>query len=1713
MGIYPQEGDLYPRATATGNDVEAGTKEFTASESEVTSQTDAEVRLERGLKARHITMIAIGGAVGTGLLIGTGSGLARAGPGPIMISYSFVGFIVYLVMCALGEMSAWLPIPSGFTGYASRLVDPAFSFALGWTYFFKYMINTPNQLTASAMVISYWVPRDKLNPGVFIAILLVIIIFINYFGVSFFGELEFWLSSVKVVIVFALIILCLVLAAGGGPDHDPKGFRYWHDPGAFNWYIEDSPAGKFYAFWSTMVTATFAYLGTELVGVTVGEAQNPRKTIPNAIRLTFYRIMVFYVISVFLLGMLVPFDSPELAFALHASSSANASPFVVAIKLAGIKVLPGILNACLLIFVFSAANSDLYITARTLYGLAREKHAPYLFAKTNAKGVPVNALIASALTACLAFLNVSDDSKNVFSHFVNLVTIFGVISWICITYTHTRFVKARNLQGVPVETLAYKAPFGVAGSYFALVFCIIIALTKNYDVFVHKEGKSFDAKSFVTAYIGILAFFVFWISYKVIKKTKFVNLLEADIWTGKAEIDREEAAFLAQQEARKAANGGKVSFYKSHKRPVPLHSGVGKQRGAQNQESIRVFNFAEFIISWPTSLELFNGVGLPTPDASRPLPTSILDSKVVEEEPETPSKSDHRGITIDSPCSTFSLDAILGQVSDNDNDDVSVESFATAMSTSFTSRPDNGKSFYSSSETTQNTNTPASTLSKSYETTSAITTSSQTSTQTPSPIDLQSIGVLPFDLKEYPHLVGSSGDVWYTCNTTQQLDSGVKRIIDELVTHGPFSQKSVFPTNTPFRARYEIERIARYCNTDTKDIIDQLDNATTYCWDNYSELWKELEKHHAKLPEKTRSAIWDGAVGDFKDPNEDYVVTLTAELLPMKKQRGRFALNIHPMKYERGHRFGRRFGPDRFLELIIPQMKGKREIEHEAITRWLATCEHHIFGRIWRAFYFENRKATARDRLTAKVSLFAVDGDDFLKFSQPLNHLDVAAPGQSSAAHTPMTIDALITWLIPLHKNDRQKDLKLFQRIHLGLSRSTPTAILRQNEIFFVLDMKSPTGETMNDGCSLMSRSLAQHVSSILDLNHIPAAFQARISGAKGMWIVDKNDSRHPSTRNFWVEINESQLKIFPPPSEDDRELDSEQLTFGVVKWFDSLSPAELNVQVLRVLQHGGIQKSHVENLLKHEIALAYDEFKAIVKPKKAIQTRKWLQRWLRPSKSDRKAKRIDDFFPLNDAGKALALIDAGCLPLELPFLTEIFRNLLSNYFAQLESMHIQVSRSTYAFCIADPYGVLEPGEVHLGFSRAWEHDFHNGTELDDIDVLVARLPAHLPTDIQKRRAVYKRELAHLKDVIIFPTNGDIPLASELSGGDYDGDTVWVCWDDKIVDVFQNTPFSSKGPDRSREVFRLIDHSRLFDGNIDEFLAKSFSFNAIPPMLGYCTNVHEKLCYAQNSIATDETILLADLLGHLVDSGKSGLELTSESWSDFMSRALGKLGLPKLPELAHKKMDDAVVNESHIIDYLKFCVIDQEKERVLSDFSSFCNEGHYKDDAALMKPWQEAKEDLQKQYHYVADRIVSRVRSVHDAWMARSKKNDSTYEASVVIAVDAFNAITPPNSAHALCVVWNRCEHEWKLVKASCAYSLWPRSKFPFIVSGFELCEIKARSRGAGQIRHVVADVYEALRVSKSSVKRIGDAGEEELSRAQSQSMNSMQDGSCTSYI
>lgn len=503
-------------------------------------------RLKKKLEARHLSMIAIGGALGTGLLIGTGTALRTAGPGAVFISYSVIGFVVFMVLSALGEVATFIPLAEGFAGYCLRYVDEALGFACGWVYLFKYLLLPANQLVSGSLVMSFWVSRERVNPGVWIAVFLVIIAAVNILGVRFFGEIEFWLSCVKVVTCLGLIILLIVLALGGGPTHDRLGFRYWKDPGAFLPYSEKSrdlyiggSLGRFVSFLLVLVSAIFAYTGSELVGITFAECARPRQAIPRAIKLTFYRILVFYILSVLFLGMCVASNDPRLMGA--SGSTALASPFVIAIKNARIGGLDHVINACILIFVMSAANSDLYICSRTVYGLAVAGYAPRFFSKTNRMGVPYYGIILGCLFCCLAFMTVLESLAEIFNYFVNVVSLTGLITWTCILFLHIRFMKALEAQGIDRNRdLAYRSPLQPYGLYISFCICCFLVLIKNYTVFL---GHDFPYKTFITGYIVLPVFILLFVGYKILKKTRLHSPEDVDLTTYRDVIDAEEEEF------------------------------------------------------------------------------------------------------------------------------------------------------------------------------------------------------------------------------------------------------------------------------------------------------------------------------------------------------------------------------------------------------------------------------------------------------------------------------------------------------------------------------------------------------------------------------------------------------------------------------------------------------------------------------------------------------------------------------------------------------------------------------------------------------------------------------------------------------------------------------------------------------------------------------------------------------------------------------------------------------------------------------------------------------------------------------------------------------------------------------------------------------------------------------------------------------------------
>lgn len=485
----------------------------------------ADTQLQRTLSSHHLQFLAIGGTIGTGLFLGSGTAIATAGPVSTLIAFIFVGTIVYSIMVSLGEMATFIPVPGSFTVYASRFVDPSLGFAMGWIYWFSWAMTFAVELTAAGIIIQYW--DASLSIGIFIAVFWVVFTGINLLPVRWFGEIEMYLSSIKVITIVGFIIFAICINAGAG-EQGYIGFKYWVHPGAFAGSMVTGPVAKFVGFWSVLVTAGFSYQGAELVGVGAGETADPVKAVPSAIRWTFWGILSLFVSTIFFIGLLVPYDNPALT---TGTDNASSSPLVIACNLAGVSVLPDIINAVLLTAVLSAAQSNVYSGSRILVALADEKHIPKWMTKTNKNGTPYVAVGCTSLFGLLAFLNLSDDGSEAFDWFMNITSIAGFITWSCISICHLRFMKAAKFQGIPRSQLPYRAPIEPYLAWYGLFFCVLILLTNGFTVFIE-----WNTSDFFTAYISLILFVVLYAGHKLIYRTKFVALADVDLIRGRMDI-------------------------------------------------------------------------------------------------------------------------------------------------------------------------------------------------------------------------------------------------------------------------------------------------------------------------------------------------------------------------------------------------------------------------------------------------------------------------------------------------------------------------------------------------------------------------------------------------------------------------------------------------------------------------------------------------------------------------------------------------------------------------------------------------------------------------------------------------------------------------------------------------------------------------------------------------------------------------------------------------------------------------------------------------------------------------------------------------------------------------------------------------------------------------------------------------------------------------
>ncbi|MDI7743139.1 amino acid permease [Lysinibacillus fusiformis] len=482
--------------------------------SDKNSKKNNQPELKRGLKSRHIAMISLGGTIGTGLFLASGASIAQAGPGGALVAYAVIGIMVYFLMTSLGEMAAFMPTSGSFSTYATKFVDPAFGFAMGWNYWYNWAITIAAEISAVSLIMKYWFPDSSsvLWTVLFIAIVLTF----NLLSVRAYGESEYWFAMIKVATVIVFIIVSFLMIFGILRGHDPIGFE--------NFFVGEAPFnGGFLAIFGIFLAAGFSFQGTELLGVTAGETDDPGKNIPKAVRSVFWRILLFYILAILAIGLLIPYTDSRLL-----SEDIAVSPFTLVFDKLGIAFAASVMNAIILTAMLSAGNSGLYASSRMLWQLAVDGKAPKVFAKLSKRGIPVYALLATLAVGCLAFLSSFFGDGIVYMWLLNASGLSGFIAWVGIAISHYRFRKAYVLQGHDVSLLPYKARFYPFGPLFALIVCIIVIVGQNYSAF---SLDSIDWYGIAVSYIGIPLFIALWLGYKIKHKTKIVPLEECDVDT------------------------------------------------------------------------------------------------------------------------------------------------------------------------------------------------------------------------------------------------------------------------------------------------------------------------------------------------------------------------------------------------------------------------------------------------------------------------------------------------------------------------------------------------------------------------------------------------------------------------------------------------------------------------------------------------------------------------------------------------------------------------------------------------------------------------------------------------------------------------------------------------------------------------------------------------------------------------------------------------------------------------------------------------------------------------------------------------------------------------------------------------------------------------------------------------------------------------------
>lgn len=441
--------------------------------------------LKRGLQNRHIQLIALGGAIGTGLFLGSAGVLKSAGPSMIL-GYAIAGFIAFLIMRQLGEMIVEEPVAGSFSHFAHKYFGGYAGFLSGWNYWVLYVLVGMAELTAVGKYVQFWWP--EIPTWVSAAVFFVLINLLNLTSVKVFGETEFWFALVKVVAIIGMILLGIFLLVSGTGGEQAAVSNLWSHGGFFPNGLE--------GLVMVLAIIMFSFGGLELVGITAAEAEEPKKVIPKAINQVIWRILIFYIGALSVLLMLYPWD--KLLETLNSAGDPySGSPFVQIFSLLGSDTAAHLLNFVVLTAALSVYNSGVYCNSRMLFGLAEQGDAPKAFLKVNSRGVPVLAIGVSALITLLCVLVNYLAPQRALEMLMALVVSSLVINWAMISLSHLKFRQSLNQRGIDPGFKSLWYPFS---NYLCLAF---VALILGVMLLIPGINLSVYAIPFWLAFIGL----------------------------------------------------------------------------------------------------------------------------------------------------------------------------------------------------------------------------------------------------------------------------------------------------------------------------------------------------------------------------------------------------------------------------------------------------------------------------------------------------------------------------------------------------------------------------------------------------------------------------------------------------------------------------------------------------------------------------------------------------------------------------------------------------------------------------------------------------------------------------------------------------------------------------------------------------------------------------------------------------------------------------------------------------------------------------------------------------------------------------------------------------------------------------------------------------------------------------------------------------------